>query len=150
MTHDPSQSYSHAGPTKVIITLAHLMDLKQTVKTTSLNRSPRPTRSRHVLKASQLDTENQARIKDLKGAQTTAEQGEQLEKATQDQCRIVSHRGNNPGTRPTTGRSHGKGHSHPVNTMVCPTAVHHNILLHTLVMPLWRKRTHTHTHTHTH
>ncbi len=38
----------------------------------------------------QLDTENQARIKDLKGAQTTAEQGEQLERATQDQCRIVT------------------------------------------------------------
>ncbi len=38
----------------------------------------------------QLDTENLARIKDLKGAQTTAEQGEQLERATQDHCRIVT------------------------------------------------------------
>ncbi len=38
----------------------------------------------------QLDTENQARIKDLKGAQKTAEQGEQLERATQNQRRIVT------------------------------------------------------------
>ncbi|KAI2661042.1 ATP-dependent protease ATPase subunit HslU [Labeo rohita] len=51
--------------------------------------------------------------------------------------KTLANRGHNrraiatdPGSRPPTGRSHGKGYPQPASTTVCPTAVNH-ILLHT-------------------